>query len=72
MCPFDRFQTLPQQLPRTRNNMQHGCKRTQHVISNNVASLARNFITFIDTTYENYNLIKIRRKSNEKILIVSA
>ena len=33
---------------------------------------ARNFITFIDTTIENYNLIKIRRKSNEKILIVSA
>ena len=31
---------------------------------------ARDFITFIDTTLENYNLIKIR-KSEEVILIVS-
>ena len=31
---------------------------------------ARDFIAFIDTTLENYNLIKIR-KSEEMILIVS-
>ena len=34
----NQFQTLAQQLPITRNNMQQVCKRTQHVISNTVGS----------------------------------